>query len=71
MKIKSERELLYQQLELLAEDSKDTCPASNTLSQNSLAMAKISSELLKRKCFTAMYLITFCYLIMRLTVHGK
>ena len=49
MKKRTEIEILRQQLELLAEDSKDTFPASNELSQNSFAMAEISKELFKRK----------------------
>ena len=71
MKRKLEKEILYQQLELLAEESKDTCPASNELSQNSLAMTRISNELLKRKWFPAMLIIAFGYFIMCFTIKRK
>ena len=71
MKRKSERELLCQQMELLAEESKDTCPASNELSQNSLAMARISNELLKRKWFSVVFLITLGYLLQSFAIHRK
>ena len=71
MRRKSEKEILHQQLELLAEKSQDVCPASNELSQNSIAMAKISSELLKRECFSMMLLIALAYFIKRFTVHRK
>lgn len=71
MKRKSAKEILHQQLELLAEESKDTYPASDELSQNSFAMAKISNELLKRETLTAVNLIALGYLIVRLVVHCK
>ena len=71
MKRINETEFLRQQLQLLAEESKDTCPASNELSQNSLAMAKISNELFKRKWFAAMFLVAFNYLLIRFAVQRK
>lgn len=71
MQKRTETEILRKQLELLAEESKDTCPASNELSSNSLAMAEISKELFKRKCFAAMCFIAFCYLIIRIAIFSK
>ena len=71
MKRKSEKEILYQQLELLAEESKDTCPASYELSQNSLAMANISNELFKRKWLPVMLFITLSYLVKCFTIKRK
>ncbi|MCM1191984.1 MAG: hypothetical protein NC123_17040 [Butyrivibrio sp.] len=71
MKQKTEKELLRKQLELLAEESKDTCPASNELSQNSFAMAKISNELLKRKCLSFMFAVALGYFIKCFTIHRK
>ena len=47
----TETEILCQQLELLAEDSKEDFPETCKVSRNSTAMAKISNELFKRKCF--------------------
>ncbi len=71
MKRNGVKGLLYQQLELLAEKSKDTYPASNELSHNSLAMARLSNELFKRKCFSMVLFIAFGYFIVRIAVHGK
>lgn len=71
MRRTSEREFLRQQMELLAEESKDTCPASNELSQNSFAMARISNELVKRKWFPVVFLITLGYLLQSFTIHRK
>lgn len=71
MKRKSEKELLHQQLELLAEESKDTLPASNEVSENSIAMVKISSELFKRKCLAVVLFIALVYFVKRLTVQRK
>lgn len=71
LKRKSTREILRQQLELLAEESKKTYPASNELSQNSLAMVAIGNALLKRKCFTIVFAVTFTYFIMSIAKHGK
>lgn len=71
MERKSVKEFLYKQLELLAEESKNVCPASNELSQNSLAMVEISKELFKRKCSSAVYFIALCYFIKCFTVHRK
>lgn len=71
MKKRTEKEILRRQLELLAEESKDTCPASNELSSNSLAMAEISKELFKRKWFSAILFITLYYFIVRFTVRPK
>lgn len=71
VKRKTEKELLRQQLELLAEKSKSTCPASNELSQNSFAMVRISNELLKRKYLAFMFAFAFCYFIKCFTIHRK
>lgn len=71
MKRKSIREILRQQLELLEEDSKNAYPASNNVSQNSLAMVAIEDELLKRKWFALMFVVAFAYFIMRIAIHGK
>ncbi len=71
MKKRTEIEILRQQLELLAEDSKDTFPASNELSQNSFAMAEISKELFKRKWLPTILLITLCYFVIRFAVSPK
>ena len=71
MKRISEKEILYKQLELLAEESKDTMPASNQLSENSLAMTSISKELFKRKWFTAILFIALGYFIMCFTIKRK
>lgn len=71
MKRRSEAEILRQQLELLAEESKDTLPAINELSENSLAMAEISKELFKRKCFATVFFIVFCYFIKCFVIHRK
>lgn len=68
---KIETEILYKQLELLAEDSKDTYPASNELSHNSFAMAEISKELFKRKWFPAVLFITLCYFVICFPIHRK
>ena len=71
MKRRSESEILHQQLELLAEKSKDTYPASEELSKNSLAMASISKELLKRKWLPLMFTIAVNYFFLCITKHGK
>lgn len=71
MKRKSVKEILRLQLELLAEDSKNTYPASNNLGQNSLAMVAIEDELLKRKCFALMFTVAIGYFILRIAKHGK
>ncbi len=71
MKRKSEKEILRQQMKLLAEESKDTYPASNELSQNSFAIAKISNELLKRKCLAVVFAVTLSYLIKSFAIHAK
>ncbi len=63
--------ILRQQLELLAEDSKNVYPAMNTRSKNSKAMAQISRELFKRECSTAMLFIAFGYFLIRIAIHGK
>lgn len=63
MSKKAERELLRQQLELLAEESRNTCPASGELSKNSFAMVKISNELLKRKYLAFMFAVALGYFI--------
>lgn len=71
MKGKSEKELLCQQLELLAEKSKDTYPASDELSRNSSAMVAISAELFKRKWLPIVILITLGYLLQSFAIHRK
>ena len=71
MERKSEKEILRQQMILLAEESKNTYPASNELSQNSFAMVKISNELLKRKWFSAVLFIALCNFVLRVTKHSK
>lgn len=71
MQKRTEKELLRQQLELLAEESKNTYPATNTLSENSKAMVQISKELFKRKCFAIMLFIAFHYFISGFTIHSK
>ena len=70
-KRKSVREILHQQLELLAEESKHALPANCELSKNSFAMVKISNELLKRKCLSFMFAFTLIYFIKCFTIHGK
>ncbi len=63
--------ILYKQLELLAEDSKDTYPASNELSQNSFAMVEISKELFKRKWVSTILFVTLCYFVIRFPIQRK
>ncbi len=63
--------LLSQQLELLAEKSKDTAPIGSELSENSFAMVQISSELFKRKCFAVMLFIAAYNFFKRCTVKRK
>lgn len=70
-KRKSVREILRQQLELLAKESKHALPANCELSKNSFAMAKISNELLRRKCLALMFAVALGYFIKCLAVHGK
>ncbi len=67
-KRKSEREFLRQQLELLAKESKHALPANCELSKNSFAMAKISNELLRRKCLALMFAFVVYYFIERITI---
>ena len=71
MKRNTVRRLLRQQMELLAEKSKDTYPAGDELSQNSFAMSEISSELLKREAFSIVLLVTLSYLVIRFAIHRK
>ncbi len=60
MKRKTEKEILYQQQELLIEDSKNCMPGE--LAKNSQAMAKISKELFKHRCVTFVVLCFIGYL---------
>lgn len=71
MKRNTVRQILRKQMELLAERSKDTYPAGDELSQNSFAMAEISSELLKREALPIVLLVTLSYLFIRLAIHRK
>ena len=71
MKKNTVRQLLHKQMELLAEKSKDTYPASDELSQNSFAMSEISSELLKRETVSTVLLITLGYFFICFTIHRK
>lgn len=67
--MKIEKEILRQQLELLAEESKripfDILPGFSD------AMVAVSKELFKRKCFTLMFFIAVGYLLLCITKHGK
>lgn len=67
----TETEMLCQQLELLAEDSKEDFPETCKVSRNSTAMAKISNELFKRKCFALMFFIALYYFFIRFTIKRK
>lgn len=64
-----EKEILRQQLELLAEESKGT--PFDSLPGFSNAMVAVSEELLKRKCFTFMFFIAVGYLLLCITKHSK
>lgn len=67
--MKREKEILRQQLELLAEESKGT--PFDSLPGLSNAMVAVSKELFKRKCFTFMFFVAVGYLLLRLTKHSK
>lgn len=64
-------EILRQQIELLAEGFKKSFPEICKVSRNSAAMAKISNELFKRKCFTFMLFIALYYFFIRFSKKTK
>lgn len=67
--MKREKEILRQQLELLAEESKGT--PFDSLPSFSNAMIGVSKELFKRKCFTFMFFVAVGYLLLCITKHSK
>lgn len=70
-RFQTETEILRQQLKLLAKDSENDFPEICKVSHNSAAMAKISNELFKRKCFTFMLLIALYYFLIRFAEKAK
>ena len=70
-RFQTETEILRQQLKLLAEDSENDFPEAYKASRNSAAMAKISNELFKRKCFTFMLFIALYYFLIRFAKKAK
>lgn len=70
-KHRTKKEILRQQMELLAEESKRAYPANDNLSQKSLAMAQINKEILKNEWLPFVLLIANVYILICIKIHRK